>query len=395
MDQCTCLLLRLPFVVVLLLLVGASLGHACVFDFADRYGSSLSGRFHVHATSGDSAHKVSTRFTYTMTDATGRVLWVRQQASDEAAPALVSVDDTGWVLVRTIGGGAVALRPNDGSKTLDLSITALLREDEISHRTECGPVWEGLARTFFFSRQGRVFWVIRTSRRRHVIFDLAAGTTVPPQTSGLEEACREAAENTAVRTIQLGATLEKAEMDPAAARDLIKAIDDIGEAGRHDLVPELRILEGDRDRREPEHCYRMGPGDLGAPVGGRVGASVDPTHCFLVHRVRSAAQAAMRSMGEAPTNLPAITFFHAGSGDDLIPYSTDQSRKTMLHAAFVRKGDAPEDVLRMLGAPDGVRVESSTWLFIMDDSPEPVAVRVHWDDNNRMDDLDLTYPRVR
>jgi hypothetical protein len=330
-----------------------------------------------------------------------RPVWERWQPATEDSPHEVVVSDDGWAVLRTHGfcPDVIAISP-DGREVVRARIwyadnpdlrrgppsTHVWRPATIDFTT-AGVYWTSHSWRYFVPVAGRPHFVWRPWDGRRLVIDLDRAFVFPddqPLLEGLERVLVEAERagvtellaGLAPRMTEIATRLGPGAGEPAEDDPLLEPLRQVKAAlhlvGVHRVVECLPFLRA----WEEIDCRSVS-----------TGTAALPDHWLEVQNFRPILQHALRLMGEEPAGFAPYYFTHHARGRLPVPERLTDRRA---RAARLTPGMAPEQVLRLVGAPDHVRrdshqvgrryVWSETWDYDFRGRAHWLTVRVTWDE---------------
>ncbi|QJE94925.1 hypothetical protein [Luteolibacter luteus] len=347
--------------------------------FPDQKAVSENGLYRIEARSPENRNArkrvaFARSFAYQLIETkSGKTLWNFQAGPHDPSCSGLHVDNDGWTVIEDAWGGLSFFSPK-GEKTgrldiIEKGMTARERRDRIQHST-AGPMWEGFSLWYFLKIDGRRLFVIRPWWGRQIIADVTEGSWIDAGKPVKEVCIAYERQWTTEALFQSVETLDKWNNGCCApeAHVATKAAFLAGKLGMVDAIPMLRKLQ--------DSVYvgnsSSGTSNYEPAVGG-----IDPAN-WTQFTMRQVVHQSLRRLGEAPLPYPCIQFgVKAAEGRTkrkLPPADSKQPRDE--NVASVQKGMKPEEVVRLIGAPDFK--EQDEWAYDID-RPKPFRLTLTWD----------------
>lgn len=316
-------------------------------------------------------------FTCTLVETTNsRTVWTWKQDGRTSPPTEVWVDDSGWVVIRTLREEIQVIEPETGRLRAEVSILETFprwEEKKFVVWSTAGPIWEAHSRWYFFEHRGELHFAVRTYWGRRVVIRLHDGKQIAERPA-IRAAAAKAERDWAIEVLRRNLELFKNTVFVQRSQQehgstywdtwtalWILGMDKVAESTA--LLREAEVLDG----LQREEWVR-----IKYPNRERL---IDPdAHELLL--LRAHAQLALRRIGEVPRDVSAVMFAW-DRARFLDPPQERPNRPTKAErTAMIRVGMTPEDVVRVGEEPD--RADYDVWEYHVD-GDSPYTVRVIWE----------------
>jgi hypothetical protein len=277
-----------------------------------------------------------------------------------------SVDGTWKLDGEHLGGARIFIIDAKGGTLLLLWIKDAIPKadyDKFVHRTTAGPLWEEYALRYFFTKDEKDYFCVRTWWGRRILLNLREARQASDE--GMLEALRSAEERTVKERLRAAVAANKGKdfQYLYEGQQTLAAIHWAGRMKMEDTVPLLQLLE------ESDHVGSC----MFVPGFDRAAGEIKPSdHCVL--DIRRNAQLAIRRLGTKPAGYPATTIStppeYSESEREIASRNRHQVRTA--NADQIKMNMKPLDVLDKLGSPDYVerwQAVDFAWRYDMDAEP--------------------------
>lgn len=388
------MLTRVCAALIALLLISVPSAWATDRYYSDRDVSSSEGLVRFTAVSPDNAgprpRPFADDFVYTLYDKiTGKTVWTRNQPAGEGSPKAARVHNDGWVVLWTSRDQIVILDKDVGHVRARYSIIDQFDRSEQAahvHPTTAGPMWAAFARLEFFDHEGEVYFVIRTGWGKHLIAHVKTGQFIPDNDPVA------VAYKADVNAWAL-ATLETHLQEPAQL-----SMDQRNQASR-ETMRAIVTVAGNRTPGAVELLRKAEAVDIAKPTAITMDMVLyfpgDRIY-FQEHRIRLAAQMALRLLGEEPAPLPSTSVLLNTAADvDRQVIAEELAQPRHEGAEQIAAGMGLLDVLRLIGPPDNEIRWSPVFAWEWHiNSDEPYTLRLDFDASGNATDIEIIRPPI-